>query len=159
MKVAPAQEALAWTPDQVRALGFIASKAVNLNSLRGDKLPTAEAGAALLRGDMTQLVPATTMFLGRALEIGSVKQALYGSAAVQAFVFAYLALNKDSDIPSGSSAQALARREPGALPRVVAHWAARSGIIALGMYASGARKEVVKQAAFGGAVIEATEEE
>lgn len=70
MKVAPAQEALAWTPDQVRALGFIASKAVNLNSLRGDKLPTAEAGAALLRGDMTQLVPATTMFLGRALEIG-----------------------------------------------------------------------------------------
>lgn len=37
----------------------------------------------------------------------------------------------------------------------MAHWAARSGIIALGMYASGARKEVVKQAAFGGAVIEA----
>ena len=163
----PAPEHPQLTPEQLRALGHLAKKAVNLNSLRGDKLPTAEAGAALLRGDMTQLVPATAMFLGRALQIGtgiwisgewgenSVKNALAGSAAVQAFLFLWVAMNKDKDLPSGDSAQSLVSGDSGAMTRVAAHWAARSGIIALGMYASGQRKELAKQALLGGAVIEA----
>lgn len=163
-----AQPAPRITPEQLQAVGQLARRVVNLDSLRENRLPSAAAGSALMGGDFTQVVPVASMFLGRAAQIAlgiflagewderSVKNALAGSAAVQAFLFAYVWAHKDADLPSGESAKDLLAGKEGALPRLVAHWVARSGLIGLGMYLAGQRKELAKQALFGGAVIEAS---
>jgi hypothetical protein len=58
-------------------------------------------------------------------------------------------------LPSASSALALARGEPGALPVVVAHTALRAGIIGVGLYVSGQRQRVVRTAFVSSLAIEA----
>jgi hypothetical protein len=58
-------------------------------------------------------------------------------------------------LPSASSALALARGEPGALPVVVAHTALRAGIIGVGLYVSGQRQNLVRTAFVSSLAIEA----
>jgi hypothetical protein len=58
-------------------------------------------------------------------------------------------------LPSASSALALARGEPGALPIVVAHTALRAGIIGIGLYVSGQRRRIVRTAVVSSVAIEA----
>lgn len=58
-------------------------------------------------------------------------------------------------LPSASSALALARGEPGALPVVVVHTALRAGIIGAGLYVSGQRRNIVRTALVSSMAIEA----
>ncbi len=134
-----------------------------------EQIPTALVGARFLSGDTSQAVPALCWFVGRAAEIAggiylsgnwkggkSVKAALYGSAAVQAFLFAWVAMNKEQDVPSGDSARELLDGQKGAVLKVAGHWLARSTMISAGLYAAGERKQVFKQGLFAGGVIEAS---
>lgn len=58
-------------------------------------------------------------------------------------------------LPSASSALALMNGEPGALPLVVAHTALRAGIIATGLFISGQRRGVMRNALVASCAIEA----
>jgi hypothetical protein len=58
-------------------------------------------------------------------------------------------------LPSASSALALARGETGALPLVVCHTALRAGIIGVGLYVSGQRRNLVRTALVSSVAIEA----
>lgn len=57
-------------------------------------------------------------------------------------------------LPSATSALALIRGEPGALPRVVAHTTLRAGIIGLGLTISGQRRGIVRSAIVASLAIE-----
>lgn len=135
----------------------------------GGQLPTMAAGIELLRGDISQVIPATLLFLGRTLEIAAGigvtgnwsdrawKNALGGSAAVQLFLLAYAEIcgkSRAARLPSSKSAEALLRGDPGSVPAVFIHWLGRSAIIGIGMLAAGERKQVAAQALAGGAAIE-----
>jgi hypothetical protein len=54
-------------------------------------------------------------------------------------------------LPSASSAAALVRGEPGALPLVLGHLALRTGLIATGMYVLGGEREHLLRNALAGA--------
>lgn len=60
-----------------------------------------------------------------------------------------------TDLPSQSSAYDLVTGQPGAVPRVAAHVVVRAGLIAIGLYAAGARKDLARHALGGSLSIEA----
>lgn len=58
-------------------------------------------------------------------------------------------------LPSGDSAGRLVEGDVGALPTVLLHWGVRTGLVAAGLYAVGARDHLLRNAFAASTAIEA----
>lgn len=131
-----------------------------MNSL-GANLPSLKASNALLKGDVYKVVDISLITLGRAaLLAGGIaatglwsdrgwRNALVGSATIQAFVLGYSYCNNMSEeatLPSWSTADALVRGDCRAILPTISMFLGRAVLLSAGMCLGGERDKLVEQA-------------